>query len=258
MNSNFGCTRKDQPACGVLGFVRVPKGDFFESRWLIQRKAGAGKTVLTSVLFANYYSGFADRSRSIVVDHIQSNTPLSNTAVAYIYFDYKNKDTQSVLSVFCNIVRQMLEQIANVPQEIQQFYDSLPSEHKENNLNVDQCFAFILIVCKDFDRVFLVFDALDECTVHDKNSNELRSKMISAIQKVSQSGSIFVTSRPHVNLTQELNDCACLEVRATDSDMCSYLKARTADHRILRRIVDHNPALEIHLVDTICNKANGM
>lgn len=198
------------------------------------------------------------KSRSIVVDHIQSNPPSSNTAVAYIYFDYKNKDTQKVLSVLCNILRQFLEQVGKVPQEIQQFYNSLPSERKENNLNVDQCFAFMQIVCKDYDRVFLIFDALDECPIHDNSGDEVRSKMVSAIEKASHFGSIFVTSRPNVNLTLELNDCACLEVRAMDGDMCAYLKARTADHKILRRIIDHRPALETHLVDTICNKANGM
>ena len=197
-------------------------------------------------------------SRSIVIDYIQTNPPLSRTAIAYVYFDYKNKDTQNVLSIFCNILRQLLEQTGKVPQEIQHLYDSLPSERKENNLSMDQCIAFMQIGCQNFDKIFLIFDALDECLVQDNNSNELRSKMISTIQKASNFGSIFVTSRPHVNLTQELNDCVCLEVRASDSDMCAYLKARTADHKILRRIVDHSPALESHLIDTICSKANGM
>lgn len=202
--------------------------------------------------------GLLINSRSIVVDYIQSNPPLPKIAVAYIYFDYKNKDTQNVLSIFYNILRQLVEQLSKVPQDIQHLYDSLPSDRKENNLNVDQCFAFMQNVCMDFDKVFLIFDALDECPVHDNNSNELRSKRVSTIQKASHFGSIFVTSPPHVNLTQELNDCACLEIRATDDDMCAYLRARTADHRILRRIVDHSPALESHLVHTICSKANGM
>lgn len=197
-------------------------------------------------------------SRSIVVDYLQSKSPLSKTAVAYIYFDYKNKDTHNILSVFCSILRQLLEQINQIPQGIQRFYDSLPSERKENNLSLDQCFGFIHTVCRDFDNVFLIFDAVDECPVHDNNSNELRSKVVSTVERASKFASIFVTSRPHVNLTLELNDCACLEVRATDSDMCAYLKARTADHKVLRRIVDHSPALEDYLVDTICKKANGM
>ena len=150
-------------------------------------------------------------SRFIVIDYLQSKSPLSKTAVAYIYFDCKNKDTHNILSVFCSILRQLLERINQIPQEIQRFYDSLPSERKENT-----------------------------------------------VERAAKFASIFVTSRPQVNLTLELNDCAYLEVRATDSDMCAYLKARTADHKVLRRIVDHSPALEDYLVDTICKKANGM
>ena len=222
-------------------------------------KAGAGKTVLASVLSSLVDSKLTSgMSRSIVINDLQSNPPVSGTAVAYIYFDYKNKDTHNVLAVFSNILRQLLEQLNIIPREIQELYDSISSERKENNLNIDQCFSFIQLVCKDFARTFLIFDALDECPVHDSSSNEFRSKMVSLIQRLSQLTTIFVTSRPHVNLTLEIRNCGCLDVQATDSDMCAYLKARAANHKILRRIIDQNPALENHLVDTICSKAKGM
>ena len=160
--------------------------------------------------------------------------------------------------VFCNILRQLLERVVTVPQEIQNFYNSLPPERRENNLDIERCLLFIQLVCKEFDSIFLVFDALDECPVHDTNSNELRSRMISTIERVSHHATIFTTSRPHLNLAKEFCDCTSLEIRATDSDMRAYLKARTADHAILRRIFKQDSALENHLIDTICTKSNGI
>ena len=198
------------------------------------------------------------QSRSIVIDHLQSNCSAYHTAIAYVYFDYKSKDTQNVGAVVLMILRQLIEQVKQTPQELVDSYESLPPDRKENNLQVDQCLSFIQTTCKDFDKVFLVFDALDECPVHGDSSNELRSKMISTIQKMSLYASIFVTSRPHVNLAQQIPNCLSLEVRATHSDMCAYLQARSADYKLLRRIVDQNPALEAHLVETICSKARGM
>lgn len=161
-------------------------------------------------------------------------------------------------AVFSSILRQLLERIRTIPQEIQHYYDSLPPERRENSLDIDQCVSFIQLVCKKFESIFLVFDALDECPVYDINTNELRSKMISTIERVSHCAAIFITSRPHLELAEELRECTNLEVRATDSDMHAYLKARTASHAILGRIFRQDPGLESHLIETICNKSNGM
>lgn len=196
--------------------------------------------------------------RSIIIDYLICNPPASHTVVAYIYFDYKDKDTHNVSAVSYSILRQLLEYIDRIPQSIQQFYDSPNRERKGDHMSVDQCVSIIQAVCRNMDRVFLVFDALDECPIHDDRANELRSKMIALIRRMSDSMTICVTSRPHLALTHELDDCACLEVRATDGDMRAYLNARMSDHKILRKILDQNPILENHLAETICSKANGM
>lgn len=198
------------------------------------------------------------KSRSIVIDHLQSNPLTSKTAVAYVYFDYKNRETQNVLAVFTNLLRQILEQVAIIPKELELCYDSQPSQRKENNMSIDQCFSFMQTVCQGFDRVFLIFDALDECTAQDDDDNEQRSKILTMIARVCRFASVFVTSRPHINLTQEISDCACLEIRATESDMRAYLEARIAKSKILCRITSQNPSLESYVIAAICSKANGM
>lgn len=245
-----------QAVCGALVFVRLLVEFIFLhiTDWIV---AGAGKTVLTLVRTPAYLSILLIRTRSIVIDQIQSNPPTSRTVVAYMYFDYKNKDAQNVLAVFSSLLRQILEATNTIPKELESHYSSRPSHRRENSMSIDECLSFLQIACESFDRIFLVFDALDECIIRDDSNNEPRSKIITMIKRASRFATIFITSRPHVNLTQEI-DCACLEIRATDSDMRSYLKARINNHKILRRIIDQSPSLESRSIDTICSKANGM
>lgn len=165
------------------------------------------------------------RHRSIVIDHIQSSSVASKATVAYIYFDYKSKDRQTVLAVFCSILRQIIEGTSILPTELELHYDSLIPERMEHGMSMDECFSFLQRLCKEIHRVFLTFDALDECPVHDDNNNEHRSKMINMIKRATQFATVFVTSRPNIKLQQDIVDCTCIEVQARESDIRTYLKS---------------------------------
>ena len=178
--------------------------------------------------------------------------------MAFTYFDYKNRNSQTVLPIVSSLLRKLVEKAGHTPQIISDFYGSLPPDRKNSSLEVDQCLAFLETVCKDFTRVFLVFDALDECSVHDENPGEIRSNMISAIQRLSAFASIFITSRPHVKPTREFSTCIQVDTQASDNDICAYLKARTANLKVLRTFIDQEPALGDDILDIICTKARGM
>ena len=193
-----------------------------------------------------------------MIDHLESNPPVANCAVAFTYFDYKNRDSQSVLAIMSSLLRQLLEKAGHTPRMISDFYGSLPADRKNNSLDVDRCLAFMEKICKGFKKVFLIFDALDECSDHNENVAELRSKMISTIQRLSAFATIFVTSRPHVKPTQDLFKCAQLDIRACDSDLRAYLKARIIDLNLLKTFVDKDPTLEDNIFDIICSKSEGM
>ena len=198
------------------------------------------------------------RHRSILVDYIESRWLASKGAVAYIYFDYKSKEPQTVLAVFCSILRQIIESTSIPPTELEQHYDSLTPERIEKGLNIDDCFSFLQQLCKRIERVFLTFDALDECPILDDNNNEHRSKMINMIKRATQFAKVFVTSRPNINLKQDIVDCTCIEVQARESDIRTYLKTRVASQHIFQRIVRQVPSMENHLIENICSKSNGM
>ena len=134
----------------------------------------------------------------------------------------------------------------------------MSSGRKDKNMTAKECLSYIYIVSQHFDRAFLIFDALDESPVHDSYNVEQRSKVVAMMKSACQYATVFVTSRPHIDLTYEIADCAHMEVRATEGDLRNYLKARIADHRVIRTILGNDPSLKGHLEDRICRKANGM
>ena len=197
-------------------------------------------------------------SRSIVADYLQLHPPSPRTAVAFVYFDYKNRDIHDVAVVFSNVLRQLLEQAGSIPQGIRQHCEAPLAEEKENDLTINQCLSFLRALRKNFDRIFVIFDALDECPSHDNNGNELRSKMLAAMQEVSGFMSVFMTSRPSVSLTSEITWYTRLEIEASPSDICAYLETRIDNHRILGRMIAQNSILKNEIITTVCSKANGM
>ena len=181
------------------------------------------------------------------------------SAVAYIYIDYNDKERQTVKTILCSLLGQLLESMDAVPQEIQRIYDALPSDSKENTIDTIQCvFLFRKFVEEQCCRVFLLFDALDECPDMDHYSNEIRSRMIFTMKTLATFARIFVACRSHVNLALSIPDCLYMEIRAMDSDVWYYLEARKEQHSQLRNILISHPTLAKHTEDTICRKANGM
>ena len=204
---------------------------------------GAGKTVLTS----------------LVIDHLESRIAAIKPIVAYIFFDYKYQERQTVTAILRSLLRQVIEAIGEIPQSIQQFYDALATDKEGKTMDEDQCTSLLESSIRNEPRdTFLVFDALDECPDVDHDSNEVRSKITSAMKRLAIVGKLFITARPHVHLATVIPDFKRLDIRATDSDMRCYIDARIKEHKRLLRLVGSDPQLADRLKETLCRKANGM
>ena len=174
----------------------------------------------------------------MVINYLKSSFPAHNTAIIYVFFDYKDEKNQSVSAILANLLRQLLEHLQHIPQEVQSFYGSRFVDPNQNNSTIEQWIALIELLCKKFCRSFLIVDALDECPELDENSNEARAKMFSSILRLSKSAHVFLTSRPSVDVAAEIPGCMTLSIRARYSDLRSYLKARKTEHTALKKIID--------------------
>ena len=203
---------------------------------------GGGKTILTS----------------LVINHLESRIAAIKPIVAFIFFDYKDQERQTVTAILRSLLRQVIESIGEIPQSIQQFYGALPPK-EENTMDEDKCTSLLECLIRNEPRdTFLIFDALDECPDIDRESNEVRSRITSAMKRLATVGRLFITARPHVHPATVIPDCHRLEIRATDSDMRCYIDARIKEHKRLVRLVGSDLQLAKRLNETLCRKANGM
>ena len=104
-----------------------------------------------------------------------------------------------------------------------------------------------------FLKVFIVIDALDECSEKDGIRGFLPE-----VRKLPSNVHVLVTSR-HVTLIEhEFQNVVRLEVSATDDDIRSYAEARIEEHTQLIRHIKSDPTLQGTILDSIVQKAKGM
>lgn len=133
---------------------------------------GAGKTYLAS----------------IAVEHLRAIHERKNVAVLVIYCGYNEEKSQSVENLIAALIKQILQIRPKISKELKAAHENhgrtgvFPSQHALMDLFRDEL--------KQFDKCFLIVDALDEMQEESKRLQLLHE--ISRNRKVN----IMVTSRP--------------------------------------------------------------
>lgn len=105
-----------------------------------------------------------------------------------------------------------------------------------------------------FSRVFIVVDALDECSEDDGVRNLFLAQLLRLLPNIR----LLVTSREITSLGQAFDGATRLEIRAHDEDVRTYLQVRVEEQALLRSHIMDDPSLKDTIIDNIIDKANGM
>jgi hypothetical protein len=120
-------------------------------------------------------------------------------------------------------------------------------------LKLNECLTALSDVIHRFSQVFLVVDALDECS--DEICRELMSSLLEQQRKTGLK--IFVTSRPTINFQDDFDfeDCKRLEIKAEEQDVKIVL-----DKLIERlpRLIRTDEALRDRVKNDIASAVSGM
>lgn len=194
---------------------------------------GAGKTVLTS----------------IVVNHLQSKVHNTNIGVAYIYFNYKRRDEQQIDNVLGSLVKQLAEVQPSLPQAVQDLF----KEHKNNRSrpSADELTRVFYYLVSTYSKVFLAFDALDEC---EGRQRAVILSQISQLQKMTEVY-IFATSRFIRDIEDRFSKDLVQEIRAAPEDVSKYVSTHVSD---LPSCAQINPQLQEEVVVSISEAVDGM
>lgn len=192
---------------------------------------GAGKTVMSAM----------------VIRHLFQAPRISNdeVAVAFLYFRYDLRDTQSTERLLGSLIRQLVSQLVKAPDAIEQDFGCVKK---------GRCIPPSLEMLQDavgcFSCVYFVIDALDEGAVQHMNG------LISAIRCLRRARiKLFTTSRFIPEIQAQFEDNHSIEIRGSDFDIRSYATDRLSE---LPRCVQNNLSLQEEITQAIVTSTQGM
>ena len=197
---------------------------------------GAGKTILTAIVIDDIYS------------RLKCNT---SVGIAYLYCDFRRQYEQKVEDLLANLLKQLAQQQASMPDGVQTLYDQYRNQPKRPTL--DEILSTLHSVSILYPRVYIIVDALDECQVNDG----CRTRLLSAIFELQSRVrvNIFSTSRDNPEIVSRFKESISLEIRAKDEDLQTYLAGHMEQ---LPPFVLSNPDLQSKLKARISQATNGM
>ena len=196
---------------------------------------GAGKTVLAS----------------IVINFLWNKVRTDDVGVAYIYCDYLKYREQTPLHLAGSLLKQLADQQNPISESIKDYYDG----HKCSNTDPspEGAFEVLKAECDNWSRIFIIIDALDECSEKDST----RKTVINGLRSLQGSKvvNILVTLRPIPSILCDLKVSERLDIRANSEDIQRYLVGQMErfDKHVLA-----GTALQEKIISGIVNAADGM
>ena len=137
---------------------------------------GAGKTILTA----------------IVIDNILTRCKYDpSVGIAYLYCDFRRQHEQRTEDLLANLLKQLAQQQASMPDGVQTLYNQYRNQPKR--LNLHEILSTLHCVSILYPRFYIIVDALDECQVADGCRTRLLSGIFELQARVR--ANIFSTSR---------------------------------------------------------------
>ncbi|KAM5528408.1 hypothetical protein FOXYSP1_18889 [Fusarium oxysporum f. sp. phaseoli] len=197
--------------------------------------AGAGKTVLSTT----------------ILDHLLQTS--THTTLAY-FFDFNDPKKQKMENLLCSLAVQLYR----TGNEAMRSLDSLLSSHDDGRRQPDTnaLSACVDAMIQTAGKVFIIIDALDECTKREELLHWIRGLASSNAQ-------LLVTGRPEAEFQREIprlldeRNCVLLDKQAVNADIRSYVEATLKQRSdfVEKKLC---PSLLGEMRDKIGNGADGM
>jgi hypothetical protein len=173
-------------------------------------------------------------------------------AVLFIYCDYRDQAIQTIINIMGSLAKQLVSQARFIPTQVWDMHKKLSKEQRPIDLETAQ--AIIKLVLEQYDRVYICFDALDECQA------DVRTQILEFFKTVAGTAlRLFVTGRPNVEteLDRSLTDkqTSKLPIAAHTEDIELYLSQRFSQDRYPEAM---DKTLQAQIKDKIIQWSQGM
>jgi Cdc6-like AAA superfamily ATPase len=195
---------------------------------------GSGKTILTS----------------IVVEYLQAkNQNDLNVAVLYVFCSYTKQQEQTIEHFFASMLQQLVQSRPELPESIKNLYSGHSS--KKTRPSTDEVIGLLRSVASGYSKVFILIDALDECTpLHRRQLLDEVFKLLSL-----SSIQLFATSRMYPDIMNTFKGKKILEIQASEEDVRKYLSHHV---KSLTARVQQNIDLQNEIITKISGAIKGM
>ena len=165
---------------------------------------------------------------SLVVDRLCDQTRGQNTAVTCFYFDFAARKEQTATSMLGSLLKQMVSGKGGIPDDI---WRTLREQKEAISGRKPQLADIVkmLQLITSSQRIYMVIDALDECTAVQ------RFRLFDSLKEIlerSPGGRIFVTGRPHICpeiKTRLSGRVTSISLGPTRDDIVRFLHARLSE-----------------------------
>jgi Cdc6-like AAA superfamily ATPase len=197
---------------------------------------GAGKTMIAAV----------------VIDHLVTKVQSSTIGVAWLYCNYKSRNEQTehelLAALLKHLVRDETTGVAKVVKELQEQCAARESRPAPEDLK-----KALQDVLAYYSVVYVVIDALDECSSEDGSRRQLLDHLREL--KSCTDVRLMVTSRIIPEIVDEFREAATIEVRAHYEDVTRFV-AGQIDR--LPRCIQRDAELQKLVQDKITGAIEGM
>jgi len=175
-----------------------------------------------------------------------------DVATLCIYFNYQNQHEQTVSNAIASLLRQIIQSWNTVSEKARSLYNA------HSQLQTRPALSELMDMLENemhyFSKVYIVIDALDECT----EAGDARTQLLTILRALKADVNLLITSRPLDSIGTMLQGVPQLNIKAKSDDIRTYVLARMSEdiHLVGRKSDDGQ--LQEDIVKTCCDKADGM
>jgi hypothetical protein len=181
---------------------------------------GCGKTILSSTILEGLIRHFRNDPESVVV---------------YFYFDFNDVQKQNPELMLRSLITQLSQHSVNSLEHLSALFSPCGDGQRQPSLL--ELLTTTEHMIQAFAHVYIVLDALDECT----ERSELLGVLESIVSWKFQNLHVLMTSRREQDITSSLDtyidakDTICLQSEVVDKDIQRYVRQRLSNDKSLAK-----------------------
>jgi Cdc6-like AAA superfamily ATPase len=241
---------------------------------LAQRQEGTGLWLLQSRPFTKWHSqqnsflwlhGIPGCGKTIlsstIIEHLVDTHP--DQLLLYFYFDFTDAGKQTLDNVIWSLISQLYHKRKDTQKLLDSLFSSCDNGRRQPTCE-SLCKVFLQMI-EEVKEVYIVLDALDECSTRKGPSSEGLLLWIQSLSEQKQGNvRLLVTSRPEHdielvfrNQAQSKEDIVPLRSDLIHGDIRSYVHTRVREGDGLKRWQSQPDVLN-DIETQLMEKANGM